>query len=120
MEKQLKGDKSASVHLVCSGTKSDKLAMAPMSKLDCLMCAWWRLFVLYAQRDTGVVAFDTGVVANMKTAMVAARAMWGTLRAFLTSMGRTHSSTTRHHRPICQEVQVLLFPKKSGKASRAR
>ena len=49
-DKQPKGVKPASVHSVCSGTKSDKLVMAPMPKIDCLMCAWRRLWELNAQK----------------------------------------------------------------------
>ena len=49
-DKQPKGVKPASVHSVCSGTKSDKLVMAPMPKIDCLMCAWRRLLELDVQR----------------------------------------------------------------------
>ena len=45
-DKQPKGVKPASVHSVCSGTKRDKLAMAQMPKINCLLCAWRRLWYL--------------------------------------------------------------------------
>ena len=45
-DKQPKGVKPASVHSVCSGTKRDKLAMAQMQKINCLLCAWRRLWYL--------------------------------------------------------------------------